>query len=326
MNPSFAPSLALVGDIGGTHARFAIARLGGPRPELGEPVKLAHAGMAGPDAVVEAFLAQVGEARPAHIAVAVAGPVDGGAARFTNLPWSLSEAALRQDGFETAVLINDFEAMAWALPALSPDETVGIGADVPPESRAARLVLGPGTGFGAAVAAPCGAGFTAMATEPGHMGFAPTDEVELELWRRLSADGRVTVESLVCGPGLKRLHRLLAEIEGRPPEPLEPTEITARALAGSDPHAMAAAERFCALLGSVAGDLALATGARGGVYLVGGMARGIEPLLLNGPFRRRFEDKPPMHAYLAQIPTRLVRRKHTALLGAALALTERLKG
>ena len=315
---------ALVGDIGGTNARFAIARLGAGRPELSEPVKLAHAGMAGPNAAVEAFLEQTGEQRPAHVAIAVAGPVDDGRADFTNLPWSLSEPALHEDGFETAVLLNDFEALAWATPALAADETVSIGPELEPEPDAPMLVVGPGTGFGGALAVPLGGQWKALSAEPGHMGLAPSDACEVEIWKRLATEGRVSVETLVCGPGLKRLHRVLAEIDGRPVEALEPADISTRALAG-DACCRATMDRFCGLLGSVAGDLALASGARGGVYLVGGMARGIEALLLDGPFRKRFEAKAPMDDYLARVPTRLIRRKHTALLGAAMALSERLK-
>lgn len=314
--PGDGGALALVGDIGGTNARFAIADLTGPAPVLWGVRAYRGADFERPLDAVETYLATVEEG-PSIAVLAVAGPVDAGAARLTNAGWRLSEAELVAWGFGRARLINDFAAQAWALPLLGPGDAADLGGG-PADPAATLAVLGPGTGFGVAAWVRDGEGREAVLSgEGGHVAFAPCDEVEIEVLRRLSArHGRCSVERILSGPGLLELHRTLAELAGEPGAAARPEQITARALA-NDPAAARTLERFCAILGAVAGDVALAYGARGGVYIAGGIAPTILEFLERSAFRARFEAKGRFAGYLREIPTRVVTREHPALLGAA---------
>lgn len=310
------PALALVGDIGGTNARFAIADLTDPAPVLWGVRAYRGSAFEHPLEAIETYLATVDEG-PKIAVLAVAGPVDDGAARMTNARWRLSEAELEAWGFVRARLINDFAAQAWALPLLGPDDVrpLGGGIDQPEHTLA---VLGPGTGFGvAAWVRDAERREAVLAGEGGHVAFAPGDELEIEVLRRLAVrHGRCSVERILSGPGLLDLHHILAELAGEPDDLERPEQVTERALAG-DPAAARTLERFCAILGAVAGDVALAFGARGGVYIAGGIAPTITDFLDRSAFRARFEDKGRFAGYLREIPTRVVTREHPALLGAA---------
>lgn len=309
-------ALALVGDIGGTNARFAIADLTGPAPVLWGTQAYRGADFERPLDAIETYLATV-EAGPSIAVLAVAGPVDDGAARLTNARWRLSEAELTAWGFGRARLVNDFAAQAWALPLLGPGDAAPLGGGVG-EPEATLAVLGPGTGFGVAAWVRDGEGREAvLAGEGGHMAFAPADETEIEVMRRLAArHGRCSVERILSGPGLLELHRILADLAGEASALDRPEQVTTTAQAG-DPAAMRTLERFCAILGAVAGDVALACGARGGVYIAGGIAPTMLEFLERSAFRARFEAKGRFAGYLREIPTRVVTREHPALLGAA---------
>jgi glucokinase len=179
------------------------------------------------------------------------------------------------------------------------------------------VVLGAGTGFGVAGLARGDRGDLAVATEGGHAGFAPYDEVEVEVWRRLKARyGRVSIERLLSGPGLFDLYCALADIEGANAELADDKGVIEAANAG-DRMAALAADRFCAILGSVAGDLALSFGARGGVFVSGGLAPRLAERLAGGAFRARFEDKGRLSPFVRQIPTSLVLHPYPAIVGAA---------
>lgn len=304
----------LVGDIGGTNARFALVGPDGP-PHGAR--KLPRQSFNSVAEAIEDYLAEAGGSRPAGVALAAAGPVVGGAVRFTNRGWSTSEAALRSLGFDKAIVINDFAALAHAAPTLGEADFRVIGPPIEGEPDATVAVLGPGTGFGVGALARSGGAAAPISGEGGHVGFAPTDEVEVEIARRLTArHGRVSWERILSGPGLAALHDLLAEIEGRSAPGLAADEITARALA-RDAACDATLDRFCAILGSAAGDFAMAFGARGGVWLTGGVAQAAAPLIEASPFRARFEDKGRMSAYVAAIPTRLITDSLAALRGLA---------
>lgn len=311
---------ALVGDIGGTNARFALAELEGPTPHVGEAVGLKVADYPRATDAIAAFLAARGLDRPPAVAViAVAGPVRRGAIDFTNSDWLLSEADLLALGCDQARLINDFAALALAAPLLAGADLRAVGPEEAGPSGGTIAVLGPGTGFGVSALVRDDRGEAVLSTEGGHVGFAPTDEVEVELLRRLSArHGRVSVERILSGAGLDELHECLRAMDGLPPEPVAPARITAAALAG-DPAALRSVERFCAILGGVAGDFALAYGATGGVLVAGGIAPRIIDILQASAFRARFEDKGRFRDYLAAVPTRVIVRPHAALLGAARA-------
>lgn len=306
----------LVGDIGGTNARFALARRGGAAPTL-EAVEAFPADQHPTllDAVA-GYLARAGE-RATGCVLAVAGPVTDGEIDLTNSPWRVREADLVGLGLSSARLINDFEALAWAAPAIDPGHLDHVGGPAAARADGAVAVLGPGTGFGVSGLARNEFGQAALATEGGHAGFAPGDEVELDIWRSLARRyGRVSLERLISGAGLVNIHRALAELSGRPPAADDPAEITRRALAGEDPFRGDLA-RFCAILGAAAGDIALTLGARGGVYIGGGIAPRITEFLKASPFRERFEAKGRFVDYMRQIPTWVITHPHAALLGAA---------
>ena len=319
------PVTGLVGDVGGTHARFAVARVTGGVVALDDPVTFRAADYPTGDAALSAYLAQLGAAdRPRYAVVAAAGPIDDGAVIFTNNPaWSFSERGVAKvGGFGKALLINDFTAQALALEHLKAKDCRRLGPAGRRPKRGTMVVLGPGTGFGAAARVDDGQVRATSTTEGGHSGFSPGDDVEVEILRRLMLRfGRVSIERVLSGPGLLNLYQTLAEIRGEPTSCTAPDEITRHGLAG-EALCKLALERFCAILGSVAGDFALTYGARGGVYVSGGIAPDIFDFLSASDFRRRFEAKGRMSDYLKPIPTQVVVNPHSALIGAASQLAE----
>ena len=305
----------LVGDIGGTNARFALADRDGA---ISEPKVYAVADY---PAAIDAIKAYLAEASPTHrlgsAVLAVAGPVTDGAIDFTNSDWVLSEAGLRDAGFRSARLINDFAAQALGAPRVKPAGLIRVGPDVPGTKGATLAVLGPGTGFGVSALAYDNHRETPLATEGGHIAFAPTDEVEVEIWRRLAArHGRVSIERILSGGGLYELYCALADIEGVA-KTLPDVKQVQTAAEGGDALAQRTLDRFCAILGATAGDIALVTGARGGVYVTGGVAQKLAKQIAGGPFRDRFEAKGRFEAYMKAIPTWLIMEPYTALIGAA---------
>ena len=308
----------LVGDVGGTNARFALVRIVDDQPVIEHhesfPAKRHPTFLKG----VAAFLDGC-EVQPTGGVIAVAGPVTDGEIDLTNSPWRVSEAELQTLGLNPVRLINDFEAVAWGAPIVPSDQLASLGGPGEGDPHAAIAVLGPGTGFGvSALVRDSHGNEIAMPSEGGHASFAPGDAVEDEILRILRRRyGRVSIERLVCGPGLLNLHRALAEIDGRESHIDDPALITAEALENPDSPCGATLARFCAILGCVAGDIALTTGARGGVYIAGGIAPRILPFLKTSPFRERFERKGRYQTYMAAIPTKVILHKHAALLGAA---------
>ena len=308
----------LVGDVGGTNARFALAR----RIE-GQIVLDHHESFPAHEhptflGGVKAYLDGC-EVKPSGGVLAVAGPVTGGAIDLTNSPWRVSEDELATLGLKPVRLINDFEALAWGAPIVPEDQLASLGGPVEGQHDAAIAVLGPGTGFGVSALARDSHGREiALPSEGGHACFAPGDAIEDEILRVLRRRyDRVSIERLVCGPGLLNMHRALAEIDGRKSHVDDPAEITQAAL--KDPHSPCGATlaRFCAILGAVAGDVALTLGARGGIYIAGGIAPRILPFLKASPFRERFEHKGRFQPYMQAIPTKVILHKQAALLGAA---------
>jgi len=313
--------LGLVGDIGGTNARFALVEFDGPDPRLIEPTAYKGEDYATAEDAIEHYLQKVGVRHPDQAVVAVAGPIEHGSVHMTNLDWRISEDSLRRaGGFRSATLINDFTAQALAAPRLSPKDLRQIGP-LPTAGEGDLAILGPGTGFGVAGMARRHGVDTPLTTEGGHIAFAPTDEIEIEILRSLAKQfGRVSVERILSGPGMEDLHLSLAEAEGRKVDPLPAKRITERAIEGCA-DSLATVDRFCAILGSTAGDIALALGARGGVFIAGGIAPRIIDLLEAGPFRARFEAKGRFVDYMQAIPTHVILHPHTALIGAAVAMT-----
>ncbi len=310
----------LVGDVGGTNARFALAHVENGVVRVEEPAVFPAADFRAGDDALRAYLRQLTKAeRPAFAVVAAAGPITGGAVTFTNnVAWTFSEAGITQaGGFSKVALINDFTAQALAIDHLAPADLVRLGPEITAPARGTVAIMGPGTGFGAAARVDDGTSAAILTGEGGHAGLSPATALEIEVVRRLAIEhGRVSVERLISGPGLLALYQRLGEIRGLAAPIAEPAGVTHAALAGQV-LAKAALGAFCALLGSVAGDFALAYGARRGVYISGGIAPDILDFLKASDFRARFEDKGRMSDYTRAIPTFVVVQPHAALIGAA---------
>jgi glucokinase len=317
------PHTALVADIGGTNARLAIADLRTLR--LANPVSLRREAFHSLEAVAEHYLRGVSE-RPSLAAIAVAAPIVGETIRLTNSPWSFRRDALRAAlGLDELLVLNDFEALAHALPHLGAADLRKIGGDAPVE-HAPKVVLGPGTGLGVAGLVWSPAGWVVMPSEGGHASFAVEDAREFAMLERLlTGRERLSVERVVSGPGLAETYRVLAEMAGQPAAPVEAPEVVQRALDGRDPCAREALERFATWLGRFAGDAALFLGARGGVYIGGGIAPKMVGALSTDAFRRAFEAKGRMASYLGPIPVYVILiGTKAALMGAAAALAGRM--
>lgn len=312
----------LVGDVGGTNARFALVDAQGhirhPRtfPCRDYP-SLTHI-------IAEYIETTAGRKRPPRAVVAVAGPVVDGEIEFTNLDWRVTEVdLLAHFEFEAIELINDFAAQAVACPLLEGADLRPLGPSLAKGPHDCPIVaLGAGTGFGVAGLARSERGDVPIPTEGGHAAFAPRDEVEVEVWRSLTEKyGRVSTERLLSGQGLYDLYTILARLKGAQPVLADEAAVTTEGMVG-DPLAAETLDRFGSILGAVAGDLALAFGARGGVYVSGGIAPRIASRLSAGPFRAAFEDKGRLSDYVRDIPTYLVVHPYPAIVGAARVLEQ----
>jgi len=317
-----AKSQVLVGDVGGTHARFAIVDTSARPFAVLHRLELNDDSFVTFNEAIKAYLDRAGIARPDAVALAVAGPVTDGKVKFTNRGWEMSESELRSVGFAHALLINDFGALAFVLPDLKGEQLQSIGTDVSGLEGAPVTVLGAGTGFGVACLARYRGRSVPVATEGGHMSWAPRGDTERAvlgvLEKRL---GHVSVERVVSGPGLENIYAALAEIAGQKADDLSAEEITKRGEADKG-LCRDALDLFCSAYGAVAGDFALAHGARGGVYIAGGIAGKIEDYLARSQFRARFEDKGRLSYYVQPIPTKLIVEENAAFLGAAHASLE----
>lgn len=307
------PAPLVVADIGGTNARFALATPEGAAFGLSQISNYHCSSARGLGELLGRYLRELGDARPERACLAIAGPNDGRKGIVTNLGWQVDADVLaREAGLSHVLLANDFAALASAAPALGENETLLLK---PGTARADGpiSVLGPGTGLGVALVVPHGGGFTTVSTEGGHMGFAPVTPAEITLCAHVREQlPHVSIESLLCGAGLTRIHGFVSGIAGLPA-----SEVSARALAGTDAHCVEAVQMFIGILGSVAGDVALVHGATGGVVIGGGIVPRLLPLLAESAFCERFLAKEPMRALLEKMPVRLITAEHVALRGAA---------
>lgn len=311
----------LVADIGGTHARFALACAGPDgRPLLEAVARMRVADHPGFGSALAAYAASLRRPLPRRAAMAVAGPVGGEPIRLTNSPWVLQPARMADElGFDTITLLNDLEAVAHAVDVLGPDgfrHLAGPNAGLP--ETGAISVISPGTGLGAAllVRPPAGPALV-LPTEGGHMAFAPQDGLDDRILAGLRARfGRVSVERVVAGPGLASIRAALAAIEGAAPPPMDDAALWAEALAGTDRLARAALDRWCLALGSVAGDLALAHGSAA-VVLAGGIVPRLGDMLSRSGFHARFCAKGRFAARMAAFPILAIAHAEPGLLGAA---------
>jgi glucokinase len=310
-------------DIGGTHARFAIAEVAeGAVRKLGDVCTLKTGEHAGLAAAWEAFRGRSGGTLPPAAAIAFAGPVHGDLLKLTNNPWVLRPACLPQElGVERVTIVNDFGAVAHAVAQLDDSAYRHLCG---PETGLPRTgvvsVVGPGTGLGVAQLLCRGdGGYDVIETEGGHLGFAPFDEIDDRILVALRERyGRVSVERLVAGTGLANIHGVLAAIEGRSVDDRDEKALWTAALAGTDTVASAALDRYCLCLGAVAGDLALAHGASA-VVIAGGLGLRLAGLLPGSGFRERFIAKGRFEARMDAMPVKLLTYPEPGLFGAAAA-------
>ncbi len=311
----------LLGDIGGTHARFALQWQ--PQGPLTDPVVLESKDFPGPREAIRHYLAVQHYPAPRWAALGLATPITGDEIVLTNHPWRFSASALQRDLALTRLqLINDFTALALALPHLSPQDCIPIGAGSA-VAGSALAVLGPGTGLGVSGLLPGAGGYVAIEGEGGHVTLAAFNEREANLLARARRHWpHVSAERLLSGPGLELLYSLLCEAGAVRSESITAVEIGRRGSLGQDALCRDALDVFCGFLGTVAADLALTLGARGGVYLGGGILPQWGDYFPRSPFRARFESKGRYSSYLAAIPTWLIQAPWPGILGAAQALNQ----
>jgi glucokinase len=315
----------LLGDIGGTNARFAL--ITAPGEPVSHIMKLACTEHAGLTEAIQTYLAQIDSAQPRYAAIGVANPVSGDWLKLTNNPWAFSIEAVRQAvGLERLLFMNDFTALALSLPHLTTTDRqqVGSGTCVPGQAIG---VIGPGTGLGVSGLVPTGAGtYVPLEGEGGHVSLCPTTDEEMAVTAWLTHEhGHVSAERVLSGPGLVTLYKTLGEVRRLPTQDLTSAEITQAGLRNSDTLCAAALAMFCALLGSVAGNLALTLGAHGGIFIGGGIAPRLLDYLAQSEFRPRFETKGRFTTYLKGIPTYVITAPYPALTGAAVGLDAALR-
>ena len=307
----------VIGDIGGTNARFALASP--DEPGFHHPLTLQCADYSSADDAIRHYLDSQSAATPDVICLAVAGPVVDDMVRVTNNHWTLKAADIAEDfGIGQVRLLNDFEAIAYSIPHLKQDDVEPIGL---PEAKPLSLdfkvaILGPGTGLGVAGLYRRGQMLVPIVGEGGHVGFSPKSQVQVEIMEALrSKFDRVTVERLVSGAGIENIYWALTLIHGEQRTQLTAQEVFANA--DDDPRANETTHMFFEVLGQVAGDLALTIGAEDGVYLAGGIAKRYPDMLQQSGFRNAFDNKGRHRAYMERIPTLLIANGEPGLLGAA---------
>jgi glucokinase len=312
-------------DIGGTHARFAIAQVANGRVvSLGETSMQKTGEHASLQTAWQAFVASLDRPMPRAAAIAVASPVGGELIKLTNNPWIIRPALVRERlDVDTFVLINDFGAVGHAAAQLPDEYFLHLcGPDEPFEKKGILTVCGPGTGLGVAQILCQADGYHVIETEGGHIDFAPLDALEDRMLARLRRTyNRVSTERVVAGPGIITIYETLAEIEGRAVQRLDDKAIWMLALEGEDSLALAALDRFCLSLGAVAGDLALAHGA-GGVVIAGGLGLRLKDHLARSGFAERFAAKGRFRSRMEAIPVKLITHPQPGLFGAAAAFAQ----
>ncbi|GBQ82927.1 glucokinase [Gluconacetobacter johannae DSM 13595] len=313
-------------DIGGTHARFAIATVDcGRVVSLGEATTLRCAEHASLQLAWEAFARQIGQSLPRAAGIAVACPVQGDILKMTNNPWIIQPAQLGAKlGVDEHVLVNDFGAVGHAVAQVDASHLRHLcGPDRPLPESGVTTIVGPGTGLGSAYVVRRDGRYLVCETEGGHVDLSPLDQVEDQILQRLRRRyRRVSAERIVSGPGLVNLYEAIAEIEDQSVHTRDDKELWTRALDGRDHMASAALERFCLALGAVAGDLALAQGGNS-VVIAGGLGLRLADHLPNSGFAERFVAKGRFESMMADMPVKLITHPQPGLFGAAAAFAER---
>jgi glucokinase len=312
-------------DIGGTHARFAIAEVEGGRVvSLGEPVTQKTADHASLQTAWQAFEKIYGKPLPRCAAISVASPIAGDVIRLTNNPWIIRQSLISERlGADTYTVINDFGAVGHAVAQLPEEHFVHLcGPDTPLPAVGVTTVCGPGTGLGVAQVLKTAGRYHVLSTEGGHIDYAPLDGIEDAFVQRLRRTfTRVSTERICSGPGIVAIYETLATMEGRPMATHDDRTIWTEALEGTDSIALAALDRFCLALGAVAGDLALAHGAMG-VVIAGGLGLRIKDRLLRSGFDQRFVAKGRFQSLMAAMPVKLITHPQPGLFGAAAAFAQ----
>ena len=311
-------------DIGGTHARFAIAtKAADGAITMDDPITLHTQDHASFQTAWEDYRARKGGTLPDAVAMAIAGPVGGEVIRFTNNPWIIRPALVESKlGVSRYTIVNDFEAVAHAVARASEDEFLHLTGPEGPLKPTGRLsVLGPGTGLGVAHLYREGDGtYRVSATEGGHIDFAPLDPIEDAVLARLrKRHNRVSVERVVSGPAIVDIYATLAALEGRAVREQDDVAIWTAGMDGSDSLAAAAIDRFCLSLGAVAGDIALVQGGFSGVVVAGGLGYRLRDHLPKSGFAERFRAKGRFENLMAGIPVKLITHPQPGLFGAAAA-------
>lgn len=327
--------LGLIADIGGTNARFALTPI--RTIAAGAALKLTEADLIAPTALNGAEYATIADAieaylsgpaadypRPEHSVMAIACPTDQDQITMTNHTWSFRVSELKaQLGFTTLTFINDYNALANAIPQLDADGLIKVG---PGEAVTGKpiAVTGPGTGLGLAALAFIDNEPVTLETEGGHAHFAPTTETEIGILQHLLTKyERVSNERLISGMGLENIYQALTAMNGEEKQ-LSAPEISASALKGSDPLCEQALAQFCSILGNYAGDVSLTIGAKGGVFITGGIVPRFIDYFKQSDFRARFEDKARLSGFVQTIPTYVVVSEQPGLLGSAAVLNHKL--
>lgn len=328
---SAASAPFVAADVGGTHARVGLVRqlhAGSAAVAVERYDKYVCADFASLGQLLRQFLQSIGELDVRRVAIACAGVPVGDTLVNANLPWPVSLAEIRSEiAIDDLALVNDFEAVACATHYLRASECVLLAGDAEAAAHGPTLIVGPGTGLGAAVRIPGRGRPLVLATEAGQAALAPGNELEIEILRLLMRNAsHVSNEAALSGPGLVQIYHALCVIRGAQPSLRVPAAITEAALTAHDALAIEALNLFCAWLGSVVGDLALSCGARGGVHLAGGILPHVRQFLLHSNFTARFLAKGVMRPVLERIPVSLIDHGQLGVIGAACWLLDTREG
>jgi len=314
----------LVADIGGTNGRFGLVDYnpqvyssGNINYTSAKQVTLKCAEYPDMGSMIQDCCKQL-NVTPEFACIAIAGPIENGEAIMTNLNWQFSIEDLRKSlNFKTLHVINDFAAHAFAVPYQQADEffTLHYGKE---NNHCPILVMGPGTGFGMAQLVPNNGSWFVIPTEGGHASFAPTNEKELQIKRvLLEKQNHVSVENIMSGAGLVNLYHALATIAGVAPQDYSPADVSSKGMSNTDSICHDAVLTFCDVLGEVAGDKALSTGARGGIVITGGIPAKLLDMIPKSNFMERYKNKGPLADYVNDITIRVVLNDKAALVGSA---------
>jgi glucokinase len=319
----------LVADIGGTNTRYALVTGQNEQTgdyEISQSRIFLSADYDSFSMSLDTYLETITGLRPLNACLAIAGPVTGDVVELTNLKWQFSVSKLKERyGFNSLLVVNDFAGLAYGVPHIPQSALFSIKPGEA-EDNAAKVVIGPGTGLGIAGLVPSAVGYVPVAGEGGHVAIAPGTDGELELFKYLRQQQQhISAEDLLSGSGLQNLYRGYAGLGKQQPQAFTPAEVTQHALANTDKYCVEALNTFLGLLGSYCGDLALIYGAKGGVYLGGGILPKIQPHITESQFLNRFVNKGIMRKFVKDIPIQLITHRQPAFIGAAAWLHDHLK-